>query len=107
IIPGQGLCVITPAEQFTPVKHINKRVISLKSMSHCRHQNLVLLPSQDKKLRCRHCHLTIGENELMDGYCPECREVYGVKRDDFEEVEVESDGEYRYCCEECGAMVNY
>ncbi|MFC1533607.1 hypothetical protein ACFL7M_09620 [Thermodesulfobacteriota bacterium] len=43
----------------------------------------------------------------MDGYCPECREVYGVKRDDFEEVEVESDGEYRYCCEECGAMVNY
>jgi len=64
-----------------------------------------LLPSQGKKLRCRHCHLTIGQEELAGGYCPECYEAYGVKRRDFEELEEEDAGKVRYSCEECGIII--
>ena len=74
-------------------------------MSGCKHQSLVLLDLEDKKLRCRHCHLTINEDELADGYCPECYEVYGVKRSDFERLEPESNGKARYSCEECGIII--
>ena len=74
-------------------------------MSHCNHQRLVLLNQQDKKLRCRHCHLTIDEEELADGHCPECYDAYGVKRRDFEQLEPEGDGKVRYRCEECGAII--
>ena len=74
-------------------------------MSRCRHQRLVLLAPQGNKLRCRHCHLTIDEEELTDGYCPECYEVNGAKRRDFEQLEPEDDGRARYSCEKCGAIV--
>ena len=74
-------------------------------MSRCNHQSLVLLAPQGRKLRCRHCHLTIGKEELAGGYCPECYEVYGVKRRDFEHLEPEDDGETRYSCEKCGAII--
>ena len=75
------------------------------AMTRCDHQQMTLLPPQDKKLRCRHCHLTIDEKELADGYCPECYEVYNIKRRDFESVETESNGKARYICEKCGAII--
>jgi len=76
------------------------------SDSDCKHQTLVLLPPPDKKLRCRHCHLTIAEEELADGHCPECYEAYGLKRRDFEPVEPEKGGKARYVCENCGAVID-
>jgi hypothetical protein len=74
-------------------------------MPPCRHQNLVLIAPSNNKMRCRHCHLTIDEEELADGYCPECYEAQGVKRCDFEALEPEDDGKVRYCCENCGAII--
>ena len=74
-------------------------------MSRCKHQSLVLLAPQDKKLRCRRCNLTIDEKELVDGYCPECYEVYDVKRYDFEKLASEDEGKFRYSCEKCGAVI--
>lgn len=75
------------------------------SASDCRHQELVLLPQPEIRLRCRHCHLTIGQEELAEGHCPECYETYGLKRRDFEPLEPEGDGKVRYCCEKCGAII--
>lgn len=74
-------------------------------MSQCEHHKLVLLGAENKKLRCRHCHLTIDEEELPDGYCPECHAAFGVKRSDFEILEPESEGTTRYACETCGAII--
>ena len=77
----------------------------LLTMTACRHQELVLLKKEGKKLRCRHCHLTIGEEELGGDYCPECLEVRGERRRDFEEVALEDDGSVEYRCEGCGALI--
>ena len=74
-------------------------------MSRCKHQSLVLLAPQDKRLRCRHCNLTIDEKELADGNCPECYEDSGMKRQDFERLEPENNGKIRYGCEKCGAVI--
>ncbi len=74
-------------------------------MTTCRHQELVLVTRQGKKLCCRHCRLTIDEKELGEGYCPECQEVYRVQRRDFEEVEPEDNGTVRYRCEGCGTLI--
>ena len=72
----------------------------------CQHQELVLLTLPDKKLRCLHCHLVIGEKELADDNCPECWEVSGMKRRDFEPVESEDEVTARYRCENCGTIIN-
>ena len=61
--------------------------------------------AQGKKLRCRHCHLTIDEEELGSGFCPECREVYGLQRRDFDVVETEDRETTLYRCENCGAVI--
>ena len=74
-------------------------------MTICRHQKLVLIGSHGKKLRCRHCHLTIDEAELTQGYCPECMEVYGMQRRDFEAVEPEDNKSVTYRCEDCGILI--
>jgi len=74
-------------------------------MDKCRHKNLVLLEKQGKKFRCRHCQLTIDEKELGNGCCPECQEVYGVRRRDFEEVRTGDESEVVYRCEDCGTLV--
>ncbi len=74
-------------------------------MTTCRHKKLVLLEKQAKKIRCRHCHLTIDEKELGSGYCPECQEVYGLRRRDFEEVKTKDDGAVVYRCEDCGTLI--
>jgi hypothetical protein len=55
-------------------------------------------------MRCRHCHLTIREDELDGGWCPECYEASGQRRSDFETVAGE-DGGVRYRCEDCGILV--
>ena len=74
-------------------------------MAVCKHQKLILLAPQGKKVRCRYCHLTIDEQELADGCCPECYEVYAVKRRDFDQLEPEGNGKARYTCEECGIII--
>jgi hypothetical protein len=74
-------------------------------MSACKHEQLALIPAAADRLRCRHCHLTIRADELDAGYCPECFEKSGKKRDDFEPVA--SIDSVRYRCESCGAIVEY
>ncbi len=75
------------------------------AMTSCKHAKLELLPERKNRLRCRHCHLTIEADELGDGYCPECFETGGKRRDDFEEIEALGKGSARYSCEECGLIV--
>lgn len=72
-------------------------------MRSCRHANLVLLPETSTRLRCRHCHLTIKADELVDGYCPECYENDRVRRNDFEKIA--SSAATRYQCEDCGVII--
>ena len=76
-------------------------------MSPCNHQKLTLLPGAKRRLQCRHCHLTILEDELGEGYCPECYETEGWKRYDFELIAPGESGEARYRCEECNTIVPY
>ena len=75
-------------------------------MTACTHHNLVLLSAPKKRVRCRHCHLTIDSAELGDNYCPECYEVHGRKRYDFETVEDGQADLVRYRCEECGVIID-
>ncbi len=74
-------------------------------MTSCNHSALELLPERRKRLRCRYCHLTIAEEEIGDGFCPECFANSGSKRYDFEELVATGDGIARYRCEQCGAIV--
>jgi hypothetical protein len=74
-------------------------------MTPCNHQQLALLPAQQSKLRCRHCHLTIAPEELDGGYCPECYELHGKKHDDFEPVAAPATESARYRCEGCGIII--
>ena len=74
-------------------------------MSSCNHSALELLPERRKRLRCRYCHLTIAEEEIGDGFCPECFANSGSKRYDFEELVATGDSIARYRCEQCGAIV--
>lgn len=74
-------------------------------MESCKHEVLVLAPVQSSKVRCRHCHLTISEEELGDGCCPECLEAYKVRRRDFDKITTPDTGTTRYCCERCGLIV--
>ncbi|MFZ7110784.1 MAG: hypothetical protein ACOWYE_03790 [Desulfatiglandales bacterium] len=73
-------------------------------MTDCRHQKLVLIREPGKRLRCRHCHLTITETELGEGCCPECLEVSGLRHRDFEALEPE-DNKTAYRCEICGELI--
>ena len=74
-------------------------------MTACRHEKLVLVRPQGRKFRCRHCQLTIDEQELGQGCCPECLEVRGVRHRDFEEIEAEDNGKVLYRCEGCSALI--
>jgi len=74
-------------------------------MTTCHHNKLVLIPEPGNRLRCRHCHLTITADELGKSHCPECFEIHGRKRYDFEEVEPETRGIVKYRCEECGITI--
>ncbi|MEN6475968.1 MAG: hypothetical protein ABFD81_18280 [Syntrophaceae bacterium] len=74
-------------------------------MTSCRHLNLVVLPAGPEKMRCRHCHLTITADEIPGGYCPECFEVHGKKRFDFEKIDDRGQTKTRYRCETCGAII--
>jgi phage FluMu protein Com len=74
-------------------------------MVSCTHDKLELLPERKMTLRCRHCHLTLGRDELEEGFCPECFETSGSKRYEFEEMAAPEDGIVRYRCEDCGAVI--
>ena len=72
----------------------------------CPHTNLTVLGEPVRKMRCRHCDLTIDADELADSYCPECYEATGDKKFDFEAVAAEQK-DTRYRCEDCGMMIEY
>lgn len=74
-------------------------------MTACLHSTLELLPSRKRTLRCRHCYLTLGAEELGQDCCPECFESSGKRNFDFEELEAAGDGVATYRCEECGVLV--
>lgn len=74
-------------------------------MTLCNHSILVLLPEKKNILRCQHCHLAIKADELRGGYCPECFEIHGKKRYDFEEMTEVETVRARYRCEECGVII--
>lgn len=71
----------------------------------CRHETLTLIVEKNNRLRCRHCHLTIDEDELGSGCCPECLEAHNIRRRDFERLNPAADGQTRYCCSACGLIV--
>ncbi|MBA3027226.1 MAG: hypothetical protein FP816_00200 [Desulfobacteraceae bacterium] len=72
----------------------------------CRHKNIRVIIENTQRLRCRHCHLTLKEEELAGGYCPECFETRGTKQYDFEEVPMADGGTVRYRCEDCQAWLD-
>ena len=76
-----------------------------KIMNSCKHRNLVLLSQPKDRIRCRHCHLTMKRDELSHHYCPECYEVEGVKRFDFEPVAEPEIEKVHYRCEDCGVLI--
>jgi hypothetical protein len=49
--------------------------------------------------------LTIKAEELGKGHCPECFEMSGRKRFDFEEMAEGEREMARYRCEECGVII--
>lgn len=74
-------------------------------MTSCEHKNLVLIKKPGKKLRCRHCHLTINRDELESDFCPECYENSGTRFNDFDEVMEKESSSDSYRCEKCGTLV--
>jgi hypothetical protein len=50
--------------------------------------------------------LTIDLNELRNKYCPECFEVTGKKRSDFEQVDELKMAITQYRCEDCGVLID-
>ncbi len=77
----------------------------MKNDDVCRHRRLHLVTGDPARLRCRKCHLTIRVEELSAEFCPECFEKDGVKRNDFEKIEIREKGSYKYRCEDCGIMI--
>ncbi len=75
-------------------------------MDSCKHTSLVLLTAQKNRVRCRHCHLTIEETELDNGYCPECFDSRGEKCYQFEQVLAPETEGANYRCEECGVIIH-
>ena len=76
-------------------------------MDECRHTHILLMiQNTGRRLRCRHCHLTIKPEELDSGYCPECLSVSGERRSDFETIDPPENSSVQYRCEDCGAMLN-
>jgi hypothetical protein len=76
-------------------------------MDSCPHRHLLVLLPERRSLRCRHCHLKLRPEELVDGCCPECLEVSDARRRDFEEIEPDDSGPVRYRCEDCGALIEW
>ena len=74
-------------------------------MPACTHLQLVLLPPQKARVRCRHCHLTLNAEYLITRYCPECFATHKTKRDDFEDLVTAGPGKTRYRCEACGMLI--
>jgi phage FluMu protein Com len=71
----------------------------------CKHEVLRMVSDTSRKVRCRHCHLVITETELGDSCCPECLEVHKVSRRDFEAIMPSANVTVRYCCEDCGIVI--
>ncbi|MBU0991379.1 MAG: hypothetical protein KJ737_02700 [Proteobacteria bacterium] len=63
----------------------------------------MIAPIKDR-LRCLHCHLVLTNDELQNGFCPECLEEKGKRNKDFETVSVENQ-KVQYRCEQCGILI--
>jgi len=74
-------------------------------MDGCGHAHIVVVMDTAERLRCRYCHLTLKPVELLHGYCPECYETLGQKRDDFDKVPASEQDTTAYRCEDCGAVL--
>lgn len=74
-------------------------------MRNCRHSMLNLIGDSRRRLRCRRCHLTIAEEELLNPWCPECHEAEGKEYRDFETVDTPGAGGVKYRCAECGIII--
>ena len=71
----------------------------------CKHEVLRMVADTGRKVRCRHCHLVITEAELDGNCCPECLDVHKVGRRDFEALVPDGNTTVRYCCEDCGIVI--
>ncbi len=60
---------------------------------------------RSEKLRCEVCHLTLTEEELNGGYCPECYETTGRKNKEFSKVTLNQENFSQYRCEDCGTTI--
>lgn len=100
---GQGLNAIDSCHSIGEDPYLKRN--GSDHMDECPHTHLMIITERDKRLRCRFCHLTIKANELEHGYCPECFESSGLKRDDFEEVGPLGGGATLYRCEDCGVRL--
>jgi predicted RNA-binding Zn-ribbon protein involved in translation (DUF1610 family) len=74
-------------------------------MNSCNHTNLELLPVRKNTVRCRYCDLTLAVEDLQDGFCPECFDVSGTKRYEFDEVKSREEPAARYRCDDCGVII--
>ena len=74
-------------------------------MDACSHSNIVVVMDRVQRLQRRYCHLTLKPDELVHGYCPECYETDGHKRDEFEEIPDTGRDKPFYRCEDCGAAL--
>ena len=74
--------------------------------STCNHLNISFIkPDTQKRLQCRHCHLTITEAELDKSFCPECYESTGKKNYDFAPLISDASEKILYRCESCGIII--
>lgn len=80
---------------------------NMKTEEECKHTNIIAVAEKSvRRLRCLDCHLTIKAEELSSGYCPECFEAEGRKRENFEEVPIPDGEKVRYRCEDCKIWID-
>lgn len=75
------------------------------SRANCDHTEIVLIETNESRLRCRRCHLTIKVEDLEGRHCPECYERDGSRRDDFEKTHGQQSSKARYRCAQCQAII--
>ena len=71
----------------------------------CPHKTILVIKDNAEKLRCTRCHLTLDAVDLGDACCPECLDVSGRRRYDFEKVSRPEVVAPRYRCDDCGLML--
>jgi len=83
----------------------NSALARVGARVHCRHPILEALPPESRRLRCKVCHLTIRQEDLRGGPCPECYEARGKRNYEFETLPAPNTAIVRYRCDACGFLV--